>query len=66
MRREPIEVAANTGVNPITFSGDGRLFVSQCFFGTNLYEVDPWVRGEIDQRRTRAGLRIKWNGLGPR
>ncbi len=29
------------GVNPITFSDDGRLFVSQCFFGTNLYEVDP-------------------------
>ncbi|MEO2175112.1 MAG: hypothetical protein ABGY96_13550, partial [bacterium] len=29
------------GVNPITFSDDGRLFVAQCFFGTNLYEVDP-------------------------
>ncbi len=29
------------GVNPLTFSDDGRLFVSQCFFGTNLYEVDP-------------------------
>ena len=29
------------GVNPITFSDDDRLFVSQCFFGTNLYEVDP-------------------------
>ena len=29
------------GVNPITFSDDGRLFVSQCFFGTNLYEIDP-------------------------
>ena len=29
------------GVNPITFSDDGRLFVSQCFFGANLYEIDP-------------------------
>jgi sugar lactone lactonase YvrE len=29
------------GVNPITFSDDGRLFVSQCFFDTNLYEIDP-------------------------
>ncbi len=29
------------GVNPITFSDDGRLFVSQCFFGTGLFEVDP-------------------------
>ncbi len=37
-----IEAAQLTpGVNPITFSSDGRLFVSQCFFGTNLYEVDP-------------------------
>ena len=25
------------GVNPITFSDDGRLFVSQCFFGTHLF-----------------------------
>lgn len=29
------------GPNPITFSDDGRLFVSQCFLGTNLYELDP-------------------------
>ena len=29
------------GSNPITFSNDDRLFVSQCFLGTNLYEVDP-------------------------
>ena len=29
------------GVNPITFSDAGRLFVSQCFFGTHLFEVDP-------------------------
>ena len=36
------------GVNPITFSDDGRLFVSQCFFGTNLYEIDP--NGEQEAR----------------
>ena len=36
------------GVNPITFSDDGRLFVSQCFFGTNLYEIDP--NGEREAR----------------
>ena len=36
------------GVNPITFSNDGRLFVSQCFFGTNLYEIDP--NGEREAR----------------
>lgn len=29
------------GVNPITFSDSGRLFVAQCFFGTGLYELDP-------------------------
>lgn len=29
------------GVNPLTFSDDGRLFVSQCFFDDKLYEVDP-------------------------
>jgi sugar lactone lactonase YvrE len=29
------------GVNPITFSDDGRLFVALCFLGDALYEVDP-------------------------
>ena len=29
------------GVNPITFSDDGRLFVACDFFGDGLYEVDP-------------------------
>ena len=29
------------GSNPITFSDDGRLFVSLCFLGEALYEVDP-------------------------
>jgi sugar lactone lactonase YvrE len=29
------------GVNPITFSDDGRLFVSLCVAGDGLYELDP-------------------------
>ena len=29
------------GVNPITFSDNGRLFVALDFLGTGLYEVDP-------------------------
>jgi sugar lactone lactonase YvrE len=29
------------GVNPITFSDDGRLFVGLCFYGDALYELDP-------------------------
>lgn len=29
------------GVNPITFSDDGRLFTAQCFLGDKLYEIDP-------------------------
>ena len=29
------------GVNPITFSDDGRLFVAQCFMGDKLFEIDP-------------------------
>jgi sugar lactone lactonase YvrE len=29
------------GVNPITFSDDGRLFVSQCALGDRLFELDP-------------------------
>lgn len=31
----------SAGVNPITFSNDGRLFVAQCFYGDKLYELDP-------------------------
>ncbi len=29
------------GVNPITMSDDGRLFVNQLFLGTGLWELDP-------------------------
>nr|WP_083332606.1 hypothetical protein [Hyphomonas sp. Mor2] len=44
------------GANPITFSDDDRLFVSLCFLGTNLYEVDP--SGE-------APARLIADDLGP-
>ena len=45
-RRRPdgtTEVVADLGPgpNPITFSDDGRLFVSQCFFDDRLWEIDP-------------------------
>ena len=33
--------APGPGANPITFSDDGRLFVSQCFLGDQLFEIDP-------------------------
>jgi sugar lactone lactonase YvrE len=46
VRRSPdgttkVIASPGPGVNPITFSDDGRLFVSQCFFGDKLFEVDP-------------------------
>ncbi|MBT5053831.1 MAG: hypothetical protein HOM69_11455 [Gammaproteobacteria bacterium] len=36
-----IAAKLTAGVNPITFSDSDRLFVAQCFFGVNLYEIDP-------------------------
>jgi len=42
------------GVNPITFSNDGRLFVAQCFFATGLYEIDP--QGVTEPRLIRGDL----------
>ncbi len=32
------------GVNPITFSDDGRLFVALDFSGDGLYELDPELK----------------------
>ena len=40
-----IAAQLSPGSNPITFSDDDRLFVSQCFLGTNLYELDPSGEG---------------------
>jgi sugar lactone lactonase YvrE len=67
-RRSPdgtTTVIANLGpgVNPITFSDDGRLFVSQCFFDDKLYEVDP--AGETEPRliTDRLGPGCGLNGM---
>ncbi|UCF69552.1 MAG: hypothetical protein JSV80_08345 [Acidobacteriota bacterium] len=49
------------GVNPITFSDDGRLFVARDFFGDGLYELDP----DLDDppRRIIAGNLGWMNGM---
>ena len=49
-------IAANLGpgVNPITFSDDGRLFVAQCFYDDGLFEVDPL--GVEEPRSIKEGL----------
>ena len=49
-------IAANLGpgVNPITFSDDGRLFVAQCFYDDGLFEVDPL--GIEEPRSIKEGL----------
>ena len=49
-----VVASPGVGVNPITFSDDGRLFVSQCFMDTNLYELDP--AGEQEPRLIRDDL----------
>ena len=49
-----VVASPGVGVNPITFSDDGRLFVSQCFMDTNLFELDP--AGETEPRVIRDDL----------
>ena len=49
-----VVASPGVGVNPITFSDDGRLFVSQCFMDTNLFELDP--AGEREPRLIRDDL----------
>ena len=49
-----VVASPGVGVNPITFSDDGRLFVSQCFMDTNLFELDP--AGEQEPRVIRDDL----------
>ncbi len=49
-----VVASPGVGVNPITFSDDGRLFVSQCFMDTNLFEIDP--AGEQPPRLIRDDL----------
>ena len=38
---DPVRQLVAPGVNPITMSDDGRLFVGRIFLGTGLYELDP-------------------------
>ena len=58
-------IAANLGpgVNPITFSDDGRLFVAQCFFGDGLYEVDPLGIKEPRSIKKDLGPNCGLNGM---
>ena len=51
------------GVNPLTFSDDGRLFVSQCFFDDKLYEVDPLGKAEPRLIRGDLGPGCGLNGM---
>ena len=51
------------GVNPITFSDDGRLFVAQCFFGDKLYEVDPNGVKEARLISDKLGPKCGLNGM---
>ncbi|HIE88700.1 MAG: hypothetical protein ABGY43_15150 [bacterium] len=51
------------GVNPITFSDDGRLFVAQCFFGDDLYEVDPKGINEARLISDQLGPGCGLNGM---
>ncbi len=61
---EPVVAARlGPGVNPITFSPDGRLFVAQCFFGDGLYEVDPFGRREPRQIADDLGPGCGLNGM---
>jgi sugar lactone lactonase YvrE len=51
------------GSNPITFSADDRLFVSQCFFDDKLYEVDPAGREQPRLISDALGPHCGLNGM---
>jgi sugar lactone lactonase YvrE len=51
------------GVNPVTVSDDGRLFVSQCFMDDKLYEVDPAGAGEARLINGDLGPGCGLNGM---
>ncbi len=58
-----IVAAPGVGVNPITFSDDGRLFVSQCFMDTRLFELDPQGIAEPRLIRDDLGPGCGLNGM---
>ena len=43
---EPVRQFVGPGVNPITMSDDGRLFVGLLFLGQGLYELDPELQAD--------------------
>ena len=51
------------GVNPITFSDDGRLFVSRCALGHELFEIDPEGVGEPRLITDELGPGCGLNGM---
>jgi sugar lactone lactonase YvrE len=51
------------GVNPITFSPDGRLFVGLCLLGAGLFEVDPTGSTAPRSIRDFPGERCATNGF---
>ena len=55
--------APGPGANPITFSDDGRLFVSQCFLGDQLFEIDPSGVEELRLIRDDLGPGCGLNGM---
>lgn len=59
------QIAANLapGVNPITFSDDGRLFVAQCFFAHGVFELDPMGAQEPRTIRDDLGPGCGLNGM---
>ncbi len=58
-----VVAAPGAGVNPITFSDDGRLFVSQCFMDTRLFELDPQGIAEPRLIRDDLGPGCGLNGM---
>jgi len=58
-----IVASVGPGANPITFSDDGRLFVSQCFLGTHLFEIDPDGVGEPRLINDELGPGCGLNGM---
>lgn len=51
------------GVNPITFSDDGRLFTSQCFAGETIFEISPDLDGPPRELISFPGTSCGLNGM---
>ena len=53
------------GVNPITMSDDGRLFVGRIFLGQGLYELDPNLDPDVDPVLLNGDLIVNAFDFGP-